>query len=79
MKGKRLPLSFSLTFSCPDSICGPDPEAAGRLFNLRFLRRQLFVTTGYTQKTFVPHHDAEHVWDEFVRRFLADNGFAFEE
>lgn len=94
MKGKELPQSFRFVYKLAEGDSEQSPSGANshepttgdgisRILTLRYESEVLTLTTGTACATFTMDRAPERLWDDTVRRFLADSeeqyGIGWEE
>lgn len=80
IKGKKLPLSFRITFKLSKNntqkfisqsgISMTPDELNGLLFNLRYSNGRLIAVTGTSTKNFTMDRSYEKEWDDMIIKFL---------
>ena len=89
IKGKKTPASFKFILMLSPNNLERTLKAAvtsfttnditGVLINLKYQNQLLTLTTGVSYAIFSPDKSLEIYWDQAMKKFLFQNGIAFEE
>ncbi len=93
IKGRRTPAALKFILCCKpavrdDIINGPQNDNVSDhasssvdalVIRILFHDDLMSLTTGVSYTSFVPGHDIDHAFDEWIRRFLKENDIDFEE
>ena len=76
IKGKKLPLSFTVVLMLPAKAVS---EQAGdkRFLNIRYTKQGCVLTTGFAQTLFSLDKTAEQEWDTLAGELLKEKGILF--
>lgn len=73
IKGKKLPLAFSVVLLLPDK----EVQEGKRFLNIRYTKQGCIITTGYAQQTFSLDKTAEQEWDALAGELLKEKGILY--
>lgn len=89
IKGKRTPSCFKFILLLSPSQLEETLKQTGTAFspqdisavflNLRFQKKQLFLTTGISYRSFTTDKSLEQEWDKLVKKFLKNHAILYEE
>jgi len=89
IRGSKTPLSMKIVFQLPENLSEDlinslggkirSEDVGGLFINIRFEKNELNIITGTAIKTFTMDKTLDREWDDWVKKFISEQGICFLE